>query len=848
MFDQRSYYLILAMLLTASCVNGEVIAELASGSGEEASQPEPNHSGVEVTTIADRTNAAPGETISVWCMLRVDGEPQAPGGQVVVDVTPQPAQLLQTTQGAQFAANTAGEYRAACRLQSFAAVDNDGVLVTISGAEPASWNVEYNQQDCYAATDRLSFDIEVFDAFGNTMTHPMITAAISPSDSHAGNVTHGFRFLKDGDYQVSLGLVGATVPAVVINVHVDATPPVVDITSPTPDAMLKSGSNGDDDVTVSGTAYDANSSIVMLQIAGNDVNVGSEQKNIPFQVTHVSRWGLSVVTGVAEDACGNMGYAASPFLRSPSYLAAATSTDPNAKIGSGFTTQISQLFLDDGNRSDLNDVASLAQAAVGTFDFNAMLESGAVLAGQEGRACGNCPVGPFFVGTSFTAWRHPDVGRRINLAPPVIDNLEFVAGGLEFAAHISNFDFPLKVQVTLTECSFGCGTDHTITVDGWVGLDRMDIGGTIAANVQSGEVQSGMNDVNFAVQGTYIDLDCGALDGTCDGITDQLIAAAQSRLELAVEEAIASLVPPMLADALQSPAITQELTLPAPIDVALTVAAEVDTLSMCGRNIGLASPSACHADNSNPGSVNIAVGAQIYPNQRGANVPQSARGSISYGGTSGEFDSSEWSFAVGMRTDLLNQALWAVWYGGGLDLPDLREALGEAIPTGMSGSVNLGLPPVIMPGQDGQLLELGLGDIQIEATVDLNALLGDEPAAPLPVTIAMTASLVVGIAIDVDAENHSVRVVPNTEPQIYFEIQQINDKAYGPFLGMALGELMANELPGLLGDAVAEIELPSFELSGVPGVPAKTTWTIADAAVSHDDGVLGLYGRIECSQ
>ena len=40
------------------------------------------------------------------------------------------------------------------------------------------------------------------------------------------------------------------------------------------------------------------------------------------------------------------------------------------------------------------------------------------------------------------------------------------------------------------------------------------------------------------------------------------------------------------------------------------------------------------------------------------------------------FDRGPYSFGIGLRDDLINQVLWAVWYGGGLSLDDPTALVG----------------------------------------------------------------------------------------------------------------------------------------------------------------------------
>jgi hypothetical protein len=128
----------------------------------------------------------------------------------------------------------------------------------------------------------------------------------------------------------------------------------------------------------------------------------------------------------------------------------------------------------------------------------------------------------------------------------------------------------------------------------------------------------------------------------------------------------------------------------------------------------------------------------------------------------------------------------------------------------------------------------------MDASVDISSLL--ETGESTYVTVSMTVSAVVGAAIELDPAKGSVWLIPDPEPEVFFEIHQVNDLGYSQLLGEALGSLLARELPELLRDMVAELPLPSFEIGTLPGVPEGTEWYLADADLSYADGSIAFRG------
>jgi hypothetical protein len=109
---------------------------------------------------------------------------------------------------------------------------------------------------------------------------------------------------------------------------------------------------------------------------------------------------------------------------------------------------------------------------------------------------------------------------------------------------------------------------------------------------------------------------------------------------------------------------------------------------------------------------------------------------------------------TGLKDDLINQLLWAAWQAGAFDLSD------ATIGTGVVVSTNALLPPVVMPGETGSQIEIGLGDIHITATLDPGVVAGTSE----PVQAEMFLSASVNTQLDFDeATKRLVLVSPTVE-------------------------------------------------------------------------------------
>ncbi|MBI5511020.1 MAG: hypothetical protein HY903_19840 [Deltaproteobacteria bacterium] len=834
--------LAVGLFLQTACGAGSVQVDSPSAIGA-AGAATPQSADLLVTRLAT-THAAAGQTLRAFCLVQRGSDYFEPSAAVTVSVLPSPAGLVQNGSGATISATTAGSYQVACALADGSARDPNGAVLEVAPGPAVDLEVSYEHKPCYSAVDRLQLDVVVRDGHGNEIAPPAFEVTASPAAGVSGNATDGFRFSADGDYQLTVRYTGPQggVSPMTIPVHVDATPPVVVITDPARDATVIAGSTDDAVLMVKGYVADTTSAVTSVHVGDLALSIRASTERQTFTVPFTSRWGLSVVTARATDACGNAGWVAHPFHRSPTVAAPATSAATAAAITEAMHAQVSQPFLDDHNRADLNDLASVAQAALSTFDPNQTMPRGFLLVDSPARACDGCPTGSTFVDLGLQVARDPDNAASIVFGAPRIDRLQLVAGGVEFALHLGRADLPLRIQARLEECTLGCSASQTATLHGWAGIGSLDVSGRIMVDVASGAVNASVNGLAFETVGAYVDLDCGILDSVCDQITSRVVASAVSSIQSQATQMVSEQLSPLVKSALASAGITQSISLPAPAFATVSINVQPSRLSLCGQNVGLGVPAACTNHPATPAFFDLALATKVFPSRRGASIPTNAAGALVYGGGSTTFDAATTSFGLGVRYDFVNSLFWAMWYAGGLEIPDLKAALGAA--AGLDGSLAVGLAPVIMPGTNGSLFDIGIGDIKLDAQADLAALQGIPSAAGQPIDISLSASLVVGVELGVDDATGTLRMTVTDTSRIYFQVDSVGDRAYAAVLGKALSDLLARELPKFLDQIISQVQLPAFNLKDVLGLQADVTWYLQDADIAQQNGAVTVSGSI----
>ncbi|MEK7704484.1 MAG: hypothetical protein AAB426_05950 [Myxococcota bacterium] len=829
------------------------------GADHDGSGVTPSGNGPAMVTLFGADTVRAGEVAQVNCFVREGTSLFLPQTAVLVTVSPAAGDIVVSGGSATFTPTAAGSYRAYCRTADSTLIDLVGATMTVEAGPAVSWTVDLLDRDCYSQTLGLPLDYEVYDAYGNLADNATVDLRSVPSTEITRDGRGRFVLAGEGTFDITLELTSPVAPGsdirpFVATVLLDSTPPSITLTSPARGAMLQAGGFDDDTVTLTGEVTDGGTPIVSLDIAGVVQTVDGRQMSATFEVAQTSRWGVNLVDGHAEDACGNVGALGQAYLRGPEYYDGALHPTATGRVGAATLTQLNQSVIDDGDRASLDDMASIVNAVFAGLDFNALVYPGKVLVYDLlTDPCANLDCFLTFssgLDTGFTVWRSPYVADHVIWNAPVIDSVRIVDGGVQLAAHMGQFAFPMRVWAAEKECAWGCSYEmHDITLDAWMGFNRLDFGGTFGVTLVGGQPQVTFKDINFNIDGAYLNPDCGALDGVCDAAANFATDYAIGAVEGLVRDALTNQVPPILAQALGGLTVAACVQPPAPLDIQLNIATTLDTIAFCGPAGGLSHPAVCPTTSPASGFGWMGLGLQFFPSRRGDSIPESARGSLRKGGTLANFTGEVYDFGVGVQDDALNQLMWGLWYGGAFDL-DLSDMLADVAPAGTELSIATALPPVVMPGRDGYEVQVGMGDVLVSATLDLASVLGDLVSDPVPFHVTAYFSLVMGGSIDIDSARSELvlQIDPNAEAVV--QIVEIDDVAagYTGEVSELVARLMREKLPELLQGAIGTMPLPALEVGGLPGLPNDIYWGIGNASIARTDSYMAMTGMLTTRQ
>ncbi|NIN72875.1 MAG: hypothetical protein GTO46_13305 [Gemmatimonadetes bacterium] len=568
-------------------------------------------------------------------------------------------------------------------------------------------------------------------------------------------------------------------------------PPAFSVATPQRAATLQEGTMEVSPVSITGQACHPDDFITELVVNGVDMPVSGTQRCEAFELSQESRWGMSVISGRVEAESGPPGYLAQSYLRSPTYFAPAAAPDPEAQVEHALFVQLNQEAIDDGDRQDIDDMATLLWLAAGGVDLSSVIDPSTPIASASG-------------------WDIYVTG--LTHDQPAL-SLTAIDGGLHLVYVIGNLSMPLVFDCT---CSFPCecwvaGGDGTGTAQiGSVNTDSdimLSLGEGGSANAVFVNTVTQISDLDISADQWWLDFLLSVVEAS---IVDGLVVDLEVQMSQMMEVQAA----PLIEDAIASFRLPETVALPGG-DLSLGVESALSWLEFAA------------------GYGQLALKVQVVPPALGHAARQ---GAIEAGGAPPSFDAGP-PIAAGLKDDLLNQFFWAAWQAGTFDLSDI------AIGQGVTISTFAHLPPVVMPGESVDQIEIAIGDLQIDATVDPDLIQGAGGLSQ-PVEVDLYVSALATLSLGVDPGGGRVTVVdPTVETWVQVAAAEgVPDPQAAATPVMALAEAL---LPYLLEELFTALPFPELDLSGIEGVPPGTTLEASFGSIDRQGRYHRLSGSLE---
>lgn len=791
-------------------------------------------------TLVDNANPTPTQPAHISCAVADEFGNALSGIATILTIIP--SENINSANGFTLLGNTftstvTGDFYAFCAVPGYYAGDETPAIISVQPGLPCNWTVEVGDSPCFPQNRRLPIDYEVRDCWDNRIVAPNLTIESTPAGI-LSNDQGGFIAQSEGDFSIILNVAGPHDPAGAIapfikNFRIDSTGPQVTM-SPSRGAMLLQGGYGTSSVNVTGTVTDSFSPIVSISIDGQSLAVGGNSLSEAFAASVDTHWGLNIIDAVVEDTCGNFTLYSQSLMRSPAYYPATVVNNPSARVSRGAIGHFNQNVLDDSNRSTIDDMATIAEQVALDFDLNSLFPAGFVIASDPLRS--GCSFPNSWADYSYDITRG---AASIQITGPRIQSLNAVDGGIGYDVRATDIVYPVRIVASYKVCTLGvAATIGPITMDASPGAQQVTASGSLGLNLVGGVPSASLPNSNLSTQNFFVGVDCGPLpQWLCDDVLEPVIASTvQSLVEGALRNLIADELPGAVQNFFSDFSLDTSFDLPSPFNVSLNMDSGFDDMFFCGPAAGLSKPLGCPVASPSPGYGRTSFAAQIFPSSRGPTIPSNSFGSIRRGGALPIFSATGYEFGVGLKDDLLNQILWAVWYGGGLHLPDLGSTLTDLGFDGVQMSFDALLPPVIMPGTNGFDIDIGIGDAFVQATVDINTALGISTPAIEPIFVSFYMSAIMGGSFDIDSVDNTLTMQINPAAAVYAQVTELNDIAYQGALSLFFTELARLLIPSLLSNVIGAFPLPEFDISSVPGVPPETSLKLigSDATRSND--------------
>lgn len=575
--------------------------------------------------------------------------------------------------------------------------------------------------------------------------------------------------------------------------------PTLTLTAPERAAMLDLAP----EVSVTGSYESPGDSVTAFIFGGETIAAPASDFQLPVSTAP----GVNIVSARVEDKSGQA-QVQRAFLMSEGWYP-VTSANEDTLVPAGLTIRLGPALFDDDDTSDADDLATLATEVLAATDLaTAVPES--LTAEGEGASLGWCEWT-----VTINSIEHTVGG--VDLKPS--------SDGLTMAATLNNVvvDFDAVAPDLGCPDAGGTMTVDTIAVAALV-VPAIAADGTVSVTVPEESLVVTLGDVEF-------DLTEGAassFDFLLNWFSDTIGSAAADAAKAVVVDQVA----PATADLLTNLAHwTKTFELGEIYGVPVNLSEEVRVLAT-----GL--------DMADDG-VTLTLGTTATT--PAGDVKLAAKGSLVRAGcgAGGEaaptFDGGA-PIAMALHDDVLNQALFAAWWGGALHQTmdvsaDLVADLGLPVEN-LSVTLSPSLPPVVTDCSGGTQLQIG--DLRIDASLDFSG---------KPSTVSVWVSGIATVSIGAVAGSDGA-VSLNLEVTSIDQVNAQVTEATGGLEGSATvadalaSKLLEKVVLGSIGQgALQSFPVPQFHFA-VPGGAEGAVYTFSPTDVSRTPGRTVLTGKL----
>ncbi len=573
--------------------------------------------------------------------------------------------------------------------------------------------------------------------------------------------------------------------------------PIVLISWPNRGATL----NHDRVVVVKGSAFSPAAPITSFTLNGERVVLDAHGS---FAFPMSAAQGLNLIHAQATDMLGGLRKSVQSFQYSPIFFPHDVADPEPSIVKDGIMVFLGPGVWDDNNTSDVDDIATIMTMYLNKLDIGSMMTNPVVTA-------------------TFLQCTYRLNVYNVDFGTPNID-LKPVAGGLSIGIRLPNF----KADVELRTSRFYCPGASGVT-----GARTIKVVGRVLVSINpAGGVEVGLQSLHVALGGFYLSLD-GVTGTLLNWLIGMFEGAIAYQLEAALHDHLASMIPALLEQVLQSLALNRSFDVAPLMGKQAPVRLEIRT--------GLSSVMF-----NTKGSVLGMKAAVLAPR----NNRHSPLGSIGRATCLGKVPRpfklpGAGQLEIAVHDDLLNQIPFGMYWGGLLNLDvgsDRIDDLSAYGITDMRVRLEAMLPPILTSCNPESELRIQLGDIQIDASLNL---LG----SPITLTAFASLELQADVIVVQGATGKELSVAIGNLRTFEIQIVSLSGTLVGAeemLLSLVKDHLIASLSDRLAGEALGRFPIPAIDLSVMdPNLPEGSVIELALKQVMRFGGYTALSGDVK---
>jgi len=575
---------------------------------------------------------------------------------------------------------------------------------------------------------------------------------------------------------------------------------VIQVDVPERGATFEGGS----EVTVAGKVVSPAGPVKTFTLNDEPVAVGPDGS---FDVSFEPSAGINVLTLQATDSFDRADKRVQAFLFADDFFPVGTLSSPTLLPASGQAYLRADVW-DDDNTADVDDMATAVYKVVNNLDVEALIPS------------------PLFAeGEATAGWCEWTVDvSQVSYSLQEID-IKPTTGGIILSGTITGF----QAYIDAVAPAWFCPDAH-----GWVHAEEIYFESWLDVEVSGGKLAFDVVTVDVVITGVWVDMD-GGIASLFDWLVNWFSEDFADKIAKELEEALPEKVVPLLNSTLNAfLAKTQEFQVPA-------IPGTKGPMTLVLK----AQPSKVEFDSGGAAfGVNLGVGAQ---KQSSHTAPGSFQRGDCLGRDPGKFKLPEsQKVEAAVSEDLLNQVLFAAWWGGQMDVTLDDAMLGDALADyGISElSVELSpyLPPLYTTCTPAGKGEFQMGDLHVNASF----LMGGQPSS---VELFASARAEVDVVVLSQPSGKELALIVGQMGALGLDVLDAGGMVEGgeDLMEQLLSDLVVNVLlETWLAGVVASYPIPQVDLGEYGNYfPAGTVVTFEPLASEHIDGYLLLSGSIK---